>query len=59
MEELTPQLQDIFVFRQRGRRDRQIIGSFEPTGIVPRRVHTLREQGFDIPLELFRPTVEA
>ena len=59
MEELTPQLQEIFVFRQRGRRDRQIIGGFEPTGIVPRRVHTLREQGFDIPLELFRPTVEA
>jgi len=59
MEELTPQLQEIFAFRQRGRRDRQIIGSFEPTGIVPRRVHALREQGYDIPLELFRPVAEA
>ena len=54
MEELTPQLQEIFVFRQRGRRDRQIIGAFEPTGIVPRRVQRLRDQGFDIPLDLFR-----
>jgi pilus assembly protein CpaF len=53
MEELTPQLQDIFVFRQRGRKDRQIIGSFEPTGIVPRRVQQLRDRGFEIPLELF------
>ncbi|TWT93523.1 CpaF family protein [Neorhodopirellula pilleata] len=54
MEELTPQLQDIFVFKQRARKDRQIIGEYQPTGIVPRRVHTLRERGFDIPLEIFR-----
>ncbi len=54
MEELTPQLQDIFVFKQRGRKDRQIIGEYQPTGIVPRRVHLLREQGFEIPLDLFR-----
>lgn len=58
MEELTPQLQDIFVFRQRGRKDDRIVGSFEPTGIVPRRVHQLREQGFDVPLELFRESTE-
>ncbi|MEM9365529.1 MAG: CpaF family protein [Planctomycetota bacterium] len=54
MEELTPQLQDIFVFKQQGRRERQIIGSYQPTGIVPRRVHQLRERGFDVPLDLFR-----
>ncbi|QDS91718.1 Putative conjugal transfer protein [Roseimaritima multifibrata] len=54
MEELTPQLQEIFVFKQRGRKDRQIVGDFQPTGIVPRRVHNLRERGFDIPLEMFR-----
>jgi pilus assembly protein CpaF len=58
MEELTPQLQDIFVFKQRGRKDRQIIGDFQPTGIVPRRVHLLRERGFDIPLEMFRRSDE-
>lgn len=58
MEDLTPQLQDIFVFRQQGRQGRKIVGSFEPTGTVPRRVHLLRERGFDIPLELFRKTTE-
>jgi len=54
MEELTPQLQEIFVFRQTGRKGRKIVGKFEPTGTVPRRVHLLRERGFDIPLEMFR-----
>ncbi|QDV12604.1 Putative conjugal transfer protein [Rosistilla oblonga] len=58
MEELTPQLQEIFVFKQRGRKDRQIIGEYQPTGIVPRRVHDLRERGFDIPLEMFRSASE-
>ena len=54
MEELTPQLQDIFVFKQSGRKDRQIIGEYQSTGIVPRRVHLLRERGIEIPLEMFR-----
>jgi len=54
MEELTPQLQDIFVFKQKGRKDRQIVGEYQPTGIVPRRVHMLRERGIEIPLEMFR-----
>ncbi|HBJ37727.1 MAG TPA: pilus assembly protein CpaF [Planctomycetaceae bacterium] len=58
MEELTPQLQDIFVFKQRGRKDRQILGDYQPTGIVPRRVHLLRERGFEIPLEMFRGSGE-
>jgi len=53
MEELTPQLQDIFVFKQKGRKDRQIVGEYQPTGIVPRRVHLLRERGIEIPLEMF------
>ncbi len=54
MEESTPQMQDIFVFRQTGRQDRRILGEFVATGIVPRRVHQLRERGYDIPLDLFR-----
>ncbi len=54
MEELTPQLQEIFVFKQRGRKDRQIVGEYQATGIVPRRVHLLRERGIEIPLEMFR-----
>ncbi len=58
MEELTPQLQDIFVFKQHGRADKKILGSHVATGIVPRRVHALRERGFGIPLELFRQASE-
>ncbi|XZE51435.1 CpaF family protein [Planctomycetaceae bacterium SH139] len=54
MEELTPQLQEIFVFKQRGRKDRQIVGEYQATGIVPRRVQLLRERGIEIPLEIFR-----
>ena len=59
MEESMPQMQDIFVFRQTGRQDRRIVGQFVATGIVPRRVHELRDRGFDIPLDLFRSSLEA
>jgi pilus assembly protein CpaF len=56
MEETTPQLQDIFVFRQTGRRGRVIEGKFAATGVVPRIVHQLKERGVEIPLEWFRPS---
>ncbi|MEM8669865.1 MAG: CpaF family protein [Planctomycetota bacterium] len=58
VEESIPQMQDIFVFQQQGRQDRRIQGQFAATGIVPRRVHQLRERGFDIPLDLFRAGAE-
>jgi len=54
LEESTPQLQDIFVFQQTSRQGRQIEGRFAATGIVPRCVQSLRERGWDVPLELFR-----
>lgn len=54
LEEGTPQLQDLFVFRQTGRQDRAIVGHFEPTGIVPRFVYELRERGDDVPQSLFQ-----
>ncbi|MFV0444250.1 MAG: CpaF family protein [Planctomycetaceae bacterium] len=54
MEELTPQLQDLFVFRQTGREDRRVVGEFRATGIVPRLVYELRERGIEVPMELFR-----
>ena len=54
MEELTPQLQNIFVFKESGRKEGKIVGEFAPTGIVPRRVQELRDRGFDVPLDLFR-----
>jgi pilus assembly protein CpaF len=54
MEGTTPLLQDIFLFRQRGRQGRRLAGDFSAAGIVPRLVEVLREQGNDIPLDFFR-----
>lgn len=54
MEEQTPQLQDIFHFRQTGRDGRRIVGQFETTGIVPRFLYDLKERGWDVPIEMFR-----
>ena len=53
MEGTTPLLQDIFVYRRRGRQGRRLVGEFEATGIVPRMVEELREQGNDISLDIF------
>ena len=54
MEEQTPQLQDIFVFQQTGREGRKVQGHFTSTGIVPRFAHHLREQGWEVPFDMFR-----
>jgi hypothetical protein len=54
MEGLTPLLQDIFVFQRRGRDGRRVVGDFTPTGIVPRLVSALRDQGEVVPLDLFQ-----
>jgi pilus assembly protein CpaF len=55
MEGVTPQLQDIFVFQQSGRKGRRIEGRFLPTGVVPRLVGELRERDVLVPMELFQP----
>lgn len=54
MEELTPQLQDIFRFHQTGRHGKRIQGTFQATGIVPRCLYELRERGLEIPMTLFQ-----
>lgn len=51
----TPQLQDIFVFRSRGRQGKRLLGDFVATGIVPRVVERLREENHDVPMALFQP----
>ncbi len=56
MEGTTPLLQDIFVYRQRGRQGRRLVGDFEATGIVPRLVSELRERGTPVSLALFQKT---
>ena len=53
MEGVTPLLQEIFHFRRRGRQGKRLIGDFSATGIVPRIVEELREEAFEVPLELF------
>jgi pilus assembly protein CpaF len=53
MEGTTPLMQDIFLFRQRGRRGRRLAGDFGATGIVPRFIEVLRDQGNEISLDLF------
>jgi pilus assembly protein CpaF len=57
LEGETPQLQDIFVFRSRGRNGRLLVGDFVATGIVPRVVEQLRQEGMEIPLTLFQPVM--
>jgi pilus assembly protein CpaF len=48
------QMQEIFVFRQRGLDgDGRIVGEFASTGLRPRCVERLERTGFDIPAELF------
>lgn len=55
LEGNTPQIQDLFRFERRGRRERSINGEFAATGIVPRLVEELRERQIEIPMEIFQP----
>ena len=45
LEGLTPLMQDLFLFHRRGRQGRRILGHFSATGVVPRMVDDLREEG--------------
>ena len=59
LEGTTPQLQEIFVFRRRGRQARRVVGDFVATGVVPRMVDELRDEGIvQIPAALFQRTAE-
>ncbi|HWB14892.1 MAG TPA: CpaF family protein [Vicinamibacterales bacterium] len=53
IEGTTPLIQPIFEFKRRGRQERRVMGDFVATGIVPRAVEELRDQGVDVPLEIF------
>jgi pilus assembly protein CpaF len=54
LEGLTPLMQELFAFRRRGREGRRIVGYFTATGVVPRMVDELREEGIQIPATLFQ-----
>jgi pilus assembly protein CpaF len=58
LEGLTPQMQELFVFRRRGRQGRRVAGYFTATGVIPRMVDELREEGIQIPAVLFHKNEE-
>lgn len=55
MEGDTPQMQEVFVFRSRGRQGKRLAGEFVATGIVPRVVEQMRAENHDVPMSLFQP----
>ena len=59
LEGLTPLMQDLFTFTRRGRQGRRIAGYFSATGVVPRMVDELREEGVQIPAALFQRSEES
>ena len=59
LEGQTPQLQEIFGFRRRGRQGRRVLGHFTATGVIPRMVDDLREEGVQIPAALFQRVEDA
>jgi pilus assembly protein CpaF len=54
LEGATPLLQDVFVYRKLGRQGRRLVGEFSATGIVPRMIEELRNQGNEISLDIFQ-----
>jgi pilus assembly protein CpaF len=58
LEGLTPMMQELFGFRRRGKHGRRVVGHFTATGVVPRMVDELREEGVQIPAALFQRSSE-
>src|SRR4030095_11299512 len=56
IEGATPQMQELFAFRRRGKHNRKVIGHFTATGVIPRMVEDLREEGIIVPAALFQRT---
>jgi hypothetical protein len=51
-------MQELFVFRRRGKQNRRVIGHFTATGVVSRMLDELREEGVQMPSALFQPSEE-
>ena len=56
MEGATPQMQELFAFRRRGKQGRRVVGHFTATGVIPRMVEDLRDEGVVVPAALFQRT---
>jgi pilus assembly protein CpaF len=59
LEGTTPQMQELFGFRRRGKQGRRVVGHFAATGVIPRMVDELRDEGIQIPAALFHRTEDA
>jgi pilus assembly protein CpaF len=59
LEGTTPQMQELFGFRRRGKQGRRVVGHFVATGVIPRMVDELRDEGIQIPAALFHRTEDA
>jgi pilus assembly protein CpaF len=53
MESDVITMSDIFVFQQQGVRDGKVMGSMRPTGIRPRCVEKLQQNGINLPPSVF------
>ena len=49
LEGATLQMQELFLFKRRGKQARRVLGHFTATGVVPRMVDELRDEGIQIP----------
>ena len=56
LESSTPLMQELYVFKRRGKQNRRVIGHFTATGIVSRMIDELRDEGVQISPSLFQPT---
>ena len=54
LEGSTPMMQELYGFRRRGKQGRRIVGHFTATGVVPRMVEEMREEGTQVPAALFQ-----
>jgi pilus assembly protein CpaF len=53
MESDVITMSDIFVFQQEGVRDGKVLGAIKPTGIRPRFVEKLAQNGINLPPSVF------
>ena len=58
LEGSTPLMQELFVFKRRGREGRHVIGHFTAMGVVPQMVEELRERGVHVSPSMFQRTQE-
>jgi pilus assembly protein CpaF len=54
LEGSTPMMQELYGFRRRGKQGKRLVGHFTATGVVPRMVEEMREEGIQIPAALFQ-----